>query len=86
MARIGYIRDINRVDQISDAEKKALEPVADKFKFRANDYYLSLINWDDPKDPIRKIIIPETGELEDFGKLDASNEEAAQSFLEAVER
>lgn len=76
MARTGYIRDINRVDQISSEEKKALEPVAEKFKFRANDYYMSLIDWNDPNDPIRKIIIPETGELEDFGKLDASNEES----------
>jgi len=76
MAKPRYIRDINSVDQISDQEKKALEPVADKFKFRANDYYLGLIDWNDPKDPIRKIIIPETGELKDFGTLDASNEES----------
>jgi KamA family protein len=44
--------------------------------FRANDYYLGLIDWNDPDDPIRKIIIPREEELEEFGRLDASDEAA----------
>jgi len=73
---VHYTRNLSQVEQLTDAEKKALAPVAEKFKFRANDYYLGLINWDDPDDPIRKIVIPEQGELADFGVLDASNEES----------
>jgi len=76
VSKVKYIRDINSVEQLSAEARKALEPVSDKFKFRANDYYMGLIDWDDPDDPIRKIVIPETGELQDFGKLDASNEES----------
>lgn len=44
------------------------------FAFRANDYYLSLIRWDDPADPIRRLIVPSAGESVPFGTLDASNE------------
>ena len=76
MSKVRYVRDISTVEQLSAEARKALEPVSEKFKFRSNDYYMGLINWDDPFDPIRKIVIPETGELEDFGKLDASNEES----------
>ncbi len=74
--RIQYISKIEKVDQLSDEEKKALIPVGEKYAFRATDYYLSLINWDDPKDPIRRLIIPSTEELSEWGALDASNEAA----------
>jgi KamA family protein len=53
-----------------------LKKVTDKFAFRSNDYYLSLINWDDPNDPIRRIVIPSIEELEEWGKLDPSDEKA----------
>ena len=39
-------------------------------------YYLDLINWDDPDDPIRQLIIPREEELTEWGTLDASNEES----------
>jgi KamA family protein len=51
-----------------------LKSVAEKYPFRTNDYYLSLINWNDPADPIRRIVIPQKGELDTFGRLDPSNE------------
>ena len=51
-----------------------MKHVTDKFPFYANDYYLSLIDWDDPDDPIRRIIIPHIQELEDWGRLDPSDE------------
>jgi len=53
-----------------------LEPVAAKYAFRVSDYYLGLINWSDPADPIRRLVIPQAGELTDGGQLDASNEQA----------
>src|SRR5690606_39744347 len=31
-------------------------------------------NWDDPNDPIRKLIIPNEGELDEYGRWDASEE------------
>ncbi|MCA9483279.1 MAG: KamA family radical SAM protein [Nitrospina sp.] len=70
-----YLTRLNQVPELSQEEREQLEPVNDKFIFRSNDYYNSLIDWNDPKDPIRKIIIPEVQELEEWGQLDASNEE-----------
>lgn len=71
-----YIRRLEQVEHLSAGERQALAPIAEQYVFRANDYYLSLIDWDDPADPIRKIIIPRVDELEEFGQLDASNEAA----------
>lgn len=69
-----YITDLCDVEMLSRPEKLRLLTVADKYGFRANDYYLSLIDWEDPDDPIRRIIIPHEDELIQWGCLDASNE------------
>jgi KamA family protein len=76
MRKTKYVRDLAHIRPLSDADRTALQPVTDKFKFRANDYYLGLINWDDPNDPIRKIIVPQISELSQSGALDASNEQS----------
>ncbi len=70
-----YFTQINQLEQLSETEKEQLKSVTDKFAFRANDYYLSLIDWSDPNDPIRKVVIPHMQELEKWGRLDPSDEE-----------
>ncbi|MEA1979724.1 MAG: KamA family radical SAM protein [candidate division Zixibacteria bacterium] len=74
--RAKYILDIDKISNLSTDEKTRLKKVTEKYPFRANDYYLNLINWDDPKDPIRKLIIPNHNELNEWGQIDASNEES----------
>ena len=74
--RVRYIRDVDKIPNIGPAERAKLKRVAERYAFRANDYYLSLINWQDPADPIRRIIVPREDELNDWGRLDASNEKA----------
>lgn len=74
--RVKYIRKLDQVEQLSAREKEILKPVSDRYVFRVNDYYLGLIDWEDPHDPIRQLIIPREEELSDWGKLDASNEES----------
>jgi len=72
-------RIFRRIDQIENLpadERERLREVVGRYVFRANEYYLNLIDWSDPEDPIRKIIIPREEELVDFGRLDASNEAA----------
>jgi KamA family protein len=76
MARIKYVRDVDKIEELSSGERYELGKVCEQFQFRANDYYLSLIDWDDPKDPIRRIIVPHISELDEFGDLDASDEES----------
>jgi len=75
MARkVKYIIDLKFVEELPEREREELKEVTEKFAFRTNTYYNSLINWEDPNDPIRRIVIPTLEELEVWGKLDASNE------------
>ncbi len=69
-----YINKLDQIGGLSEADRDDLKPVAEKFAFRTNDYYQSLIDWNDPDDPIRRIVIPDIQELNDFGELDASDE------------
>jgi KamA family protein len=68
------IHSVDRLPRLSSAERTRLKEVTEKYAFRANDYYLNLINWDDPRDPIRRLVIPHEDELAPWGNLDASNE------------
>ena len=69
-----YITKLDQVSSLSAEERHELKPVSEKFTFRTNEYYQSLINWDDPDDPIRRIVMPDVQELHEFGELDASDE------------
>jgi lysine 2,3-aminomutase len=70
-----YLTRSEQIPQLTAEEKSQLEAVNEKFVFRTNDYYQSLIDWDDPNDPIRRIVMPDVQELDEWGQLDASNEE-----------
>ncbi len=70
-----YLTRLDQLDQLDDRERAALEPVAQRFAFRCNDYYLSLIDWNDPNDPIRRAVVPHVQELDEWGRLDPSDEE-----------
>lgn len=72
--RSRYITKLDQENALSNEERQQLKPVAEKFTFRTNEYYQSLINWDDPDDPIRRIVMPDVQELHEFGELDASDE------------
>lgn len=72
--RARFVLNVDKISQLSDLEKAQLKAVSKKYAFRANDYYLSLIDWNDSKDPIRKLVIPNQNEMSEWGKLDASNE------------
>lgn len=69
-----YLLDIREVAALDPAERAELLHVVERFPFRSNDYYLGLIDWNDPDDPIRRMVIPTLSELEEFGTYDASDE------------
>lgn len=71
-----YITRLENVPQLTERERKDLQQVNKEFVFRTNEYYQSLINWDDPFDPIRRIVMPDVSELNGWGELDASDENA----------
>jgi len=70
-----YLTRLDQIEQLDDQERAALELVAQRFAFRCNDYYLSLIDWNDPNDPIRRAVVPNLEELEEWGRLDPSDEQ-----------
>ncbi len=69
-----YISSLNQIDGFGVHAPGDLSQITDTFAFRANEYYLSLINWQDTADPIRRLIIPCMEELEEWGRLDPSSE------------
>lgn len=74
MRKPTYYTNIDMVKGLSEEEKREIKKVTEKYPFKANDFYLNLINWDDKNDPIRRLIIPSSDELTDWGDLDASSE------------
>jgi len=72
-----YIHSIDELDNLvglGPKERQDMETVCETFPFRANEYYLSLIDWKDRHDPLRRIIIPDPRELKGGGCLDPSCE------------
>ena len=55
-------------------EEEKLKQVIQIHPMRISPYYLGLINWDDPNDPIRKIAVPSFEELNLEGFYDTSGE------------
>ena len=75
-AKVRYIRDVRQIPQLTPAEQEVLSRVSERFGFRANTYYMGLIDWDDPDDPIRRIVVPDEEEMQEDGFLDPSDEES----------
>ena len=72
-----YITSISELDNLVGLAPKArekMETVTDLFPFRSNEYYLSLIDWKDGHDPLRRIVVPDPQELKSGGSADPSCE------------
>jgi lysine 2,3-aminomutase len=74
MTKVRYIRRVEDLRELTPPERVRLARVAEKFPFCANEYYLGLLDWHEVGDPLRRIIIPDPAELEEWGSLDASGE------------
>ncbi|MDH3457104.1 MAG: KamA family radical SAM protein [Gemmatimonadota bacterium] len=72
--RVRYLTQLSKLEGLTAEERRRLEPVASRYAFRLNSYYERLINWADPNDPLRRLVIPLESELNDWGVLDASAE------------
>ena len=56
--RTTTVRELDQVSFLADTEKKNLLEPAYRFGFLSNDYYLSLIDWNDPADPSGGSLFP----------------------------
>jgi KamA family protein len=71
------IHDLNELEArglLTSEETGRLRSVTERHPMSVTPYYLSLIDWSDPHDPIRKMAIPSDGELSPIGSYDTSGE------------
>lgn len=61
--RITNLAELKKYITLTDEEEKGIEKCLSAFRMAVTPYYLSLINLNDPDDPIRKQAIPSVDEL-----------------------
>jgi lysine 2,3-aminomutase len=68
------VEQLENYADLSSEEKEQLEQVVKAHPMRVSPYYMSLINWNDAHDPIRKMALPSLEELNLDGFYDTSGE------------
>jgi lysine 2,3-aminomutase len=68
------VEQLKEFVELSPQEEKKLKQITKRHPMRVTPYYMSLINWNDPNDPIRKMAIPSMEEFNLEGSYDTSGE------------
>jgi KamA family protein len=71
---ISTINQLKDFVNLSPKEEKKLKQITQRHPMLVTPYYMSLINWDDSNDPIRKMAIPSLNESNLEGSYDTSGE------------
>ncbi|MDG6221369.1 MAG: KamA family radical SAM protein, partial [Candidatus Thermoplasmatota archaeon] len=71
---IRTIDELLEYADISDSEVRKLRQIVERHPLLISRYYLSLIDWSDPNDPIRHMAVPSIDELDITGSYDTSGE------------
>ena len=71
---ISNVKQLKKHAVLALDEAKHLEQVIQVHPMRVSPYYLSLIDWNDSQDPIRKMAVPSVEELNLEGFYDTSGE------------
>ena len=71
---ISNVKQLKRYVDLAPDEAKMLEKIIKVHPMRISPYYMSLIDWNDPDDPIRKMALPSVEELSLEGNYDTSGE------------
>ena len=77
---IRTIEDIEKYTYVAPEVKKSLDKVIKKHPMKITPYYLSLIDWDNPQDPIKRMVLPDRAELNPTGSFDTSGEAENTKF------
>ena len=72
---ITTVEDLAEFVDMTRVEKTRLQKIVDRHPMSVTRYYASLIDWNDPDDPLRKMTIPSEGELDRAGIYDQSGEQ-----------
>jgi lysine 2,3-aminomutase len=84
--RIRTAEDLARFVRPSEDERRAIEALAERFRFVITPYYASLMDPDDPECPIRRQVVPRGAELDDPAGLPDPLDEVAHSPVKNVIR
>ncbi|MDG6223773.1 MAG: KamA family radical SAM protein [Candidatus Bathyarchaeota archaeon] len=68
------VEQLKKYIELTPNKEKKLEKIVQKHPMCVTPYYMSLIDWEDPNDPIRKMAIPSIEELNLEGSYDTSGE------------
>lgn len=68
------IKQLRKYISLLPKEEKKLEKIVERHPMRITAYYLSLIDWNDPYDPIKKMAVPSLEEFNLQGSYDTSGE------------
>jgi lysine 2,3-aminomutase len=71
---IGTIEQLKEFIDLSPKEEKKLRQITRRHPMRVTAYYMSLIDCNDPEDPIKKMAIPSVNEFNLQGSYDTSGE------------
>jgi lysine 2,3-aminomutase len=71
---ISSISELKKFVDLSADQEEQIKQAIKVHPMRVSLYYLSLINWEDPHDPIRKMAVPAAEELNSDGYYDTSGE------------
>jgi len=71
---IRTIAQLREYIELTPKEERQLQKVIEKHPMRITRYYISLIDRNDPNDPIRKMAVPSEEELNLSGSYDTSGE------------
>src|SRR5512133_2259190 len=63
--RLNTVEEFEQVVPLTSSEREALR-ASNLFRVEITPYFASLINPDDPNDPVRKQVIPTAGEIQPF--------------------
>ncbi len=74
------VQQLKDFTDLSTKEEKILENITQRHPMQVTPYYMSLIDWNDPCDPIRKMAIPSLEELDIHGSYDTSGEAENTKF------
>ena len=67
-------KDLTAYLDLTVEQEQKLTRILARYPMSITPYYLSLINWNDPEDPVRKMCIPSIEEFDLSGSLDTSGE------------
>lgn len=71
---ITSIDQLGELVDIAPPERRRLKAVTERHPMSVTRYYASLIDWSDPSDPLRRMVVPHPGELDPAGVYDQSGE------------